>query len=123
MPPSLHALQASLGSLSSAAQASMGAVTSALSQAGAQAEAALAAFEQQYCKPATFTPSEHGGGWVGRVESSGTRPGKPNAFHGVPAVCPSVPGHPSQHPPPSIAPPPPPQARRCLPPLWATPWL
>ncbi|KAL4442032.1 hypothetical protein ABPG77_011293 [Micractinium sp. CCAP 211/92] len=51
-------VKASLGSLSSAAQASMGAMTSALSQAGAQAEAALAAFEQQYCKPATFTPSQ-----------------------------------------------------------------
>lgn len=33
-------------------------LTAAYAQAGAQAEAAVAAFEAQYCEPASFTPSE-----------------------------------------------------------------
>ncbi|PSC68122.1 hypothetical protein C2E20_8258 [Micractinium conductrix] len=36
----------------------VGALTAAYASAGAQAEAALAAYEKEYCTPATFTPSE-----------------------------------------------------------------
>ena len=47
--------------------ASMGAAATAQYEAlTEQAEAALAALEAQYCKPATFTPSECGGRWAGR---------------------------------------------------------
>lgn len=36
-------------------------LAAAYANAGSQAEAAVAAFEAQYCKPASFTPSEWGG--------------------------------------------------------------
>ena len=58
MMHTMGGVQQSLSSLS-------GAMTSAYAQAGAQAEAALAAFEKEYCKPATFTPSEDAGGRQG----------------------------------------------------------
>ncbi|KAL4442033.1 hypothetical protein ABPG77_011294 [Micractinium sp. CCAP 211/92] len=51
-------MTATMGGMQQSLSSMSGAVTSALSQAGAQAEAALAAFEHQYCKPATFTPSQ-----------------------------------------------------------------
>lgn len=41
------------------------AAATAYKNAGAQAEAALAAFEAQYCSPATFSPSE----WHGQLQS------------------------------------------------------
>lgn len=44
------------------------ALSAAYATAGAQAEAALAAFEKEYCTPATFVPSERPGigltGWA-----------------------------------------------------------
>lgn len=74
-----------MGSMHQSLSSLSGAMASAVAQAGSQAEAALAAFEQQYCKPATFTPSEHGrDGETEGVSCKENRPGAPGLPHGAP---------------------------------------
>ncbi|KAL4427814.1 hypothetical protein ABPG75_001903 [Micractinium tetrahymenae] len=50
-------MMGTMGTVHQSLSSLSGAMSTAYAQAGAQAEAALAAFEKQYCTPATFTPS------------------------------------------------------------------
>ena len=50
--------QQAMGSVKAGLASLHSTLNSAYAAAGVQAEAALAAFEEQYCTPATFTPRE-----------------------------------------------------------------
>ena len=89
----------------------VGALTAAYASAGAQAEAALAAYEKEYCTPATFTPSECTQCWgVTRWRWAADTPPGSAGCHGACArwcaACRAARGtpHPPHRPPPPASP-------------------